>query len=63
MNPNTIAIMTIVGLFGLLGLFVASRAVDGGMSLFGFALFALAVFLEFWAIKRHFDEAEARPPA
>jgi hypothetical protein len=61
-NPSTISITTIVGLFGLLGLFVASRALDSGIYFFGFALFALAVFFQFWTIKRHFDDAEARLP-
>ncbi len=47
------------GLFGLLGLFLASHAVDDGMSVFGFALFAFGVLMVFWLTKKAFDAAEA----
>ena len=46
------------GAFGLLGLFLASRAVDDGMYVFGFALLVFGVFMVFWLIKHAFD-AEA----
>lgn len=44
---------------GVLGLLVASRAVDPGMQIFGLVLFALAVLLDFWLINRHYDPAVA----
>ncbi len=47
------------GLFGLLGLFLASHAVDDGMSVFGFALFAFGVLMVFWLTKKAFDAGEA----
>jgi hypothetical protein len=45
------------GLLGLLGLFLASRAVDDGMYVFGFALLVFGVFMVFWLIKHAFDAA------
>jgi hypothetical protein len=55
MTIGTILAMAAMTLTGLLGLFLASRAVDPGIHLFGFVLFALAIFLNFWFIKRHYD--------
>jgi hypothetical protein len=46
------------GLFGLLGIFLASRAVDVGMHVFGLALFAFGVLMVFWLMKHAFDAAE-----
>ena len=40
---------------GLLGLVLASNALDTGMYHFGFALFGFAVLYVFWLIKTHFD--------
>lgn len=53
------------GLFGLLGLFLASRAVDDGMYVFGFALLAFGILMVFSMMKQAFDmaEAEVREPA
>jgi hypothetical protein len=47
------------GLLGLLGLFLASHAVDDGIAVFGFALFAFGVLMVFWLIKKAFDAGEA----
>jgi hypothetical protein len=44
---------------GILGLFLAARAEDVGISLFGLSLFGFAVLLDFWLVKRHFDAAPA----
>ena len=46
------------GLIGLLGLFLASHAVDDGMYVFGFALLVFGIFMVFWLMKHAFD-AEA----
>jgi hypothetical protein len=53
------------GLFGLLGLFLASRSVDDGMYVFGFALFGFGIVMVFSMMKQAFDacEGEAREPA
>jgi hypothetical protein len=57
MNTSTIFTMAGMTAVGLLGLFMASRAVDDGIQIFGLVLFALAVLLDFWLIDRHYDPA------
>ncbi len=42
---------------GLLGLFMASRG-DAGIQIFGLLLAGFAVFMNFWLIKRHFDQID-----
>ena len=46
------------GLFGLIGLFMASAAHDRGIFIFGFALMVFAVLFCWFMIKTAFDEAE-----
>jgi hypothetical protein len=48
--------------FGVLGLVLASGALDTGMYHFGLALFGFSVLYVFWLIKSHFDEAARRLP-
>ena len=43
---------------GLIGLFMAARAHDTGIELFGFALMAFGVLFCWWMMKTAFDEAE-----
>ena len=45
-------------LFGLIGLFLASRAHDLGIYVFGLALAISAVLFCWWMIKTAYDEAE-----
>jgi hypothetical protein len=50
-------------LFALLGAVLASRAIDIGMSTFGFGLFGFGIFFVYWLMKDHFDQqARNRPP-
>ncbi len=63
MNPSTIFTMAGMTAVGFLGLLLASRAVDDGIQIFGLVLFALAVFLDFWLIHRHYDPAVAEVEA
>jgi hypothetical protein len=42
----------------LLGAWLAARAIDIGMTTFGFGLVVFGVWLVFWLIKDHFDERE-----
>ena len=49
----------IVALLGIVGLFLSANARDGGIYLFGLALFAFAVIYIFRQIKDAFDRAEA----
>ena len=47
------------GLFALIGLLMAGGAHDGGILLFGLALFVAGVLFAWWMIKTAYDEAEA----
>ena len=54
------------GLMGLVGLFMAGAARDGGILFFGLALALFGVLFSWWMIKTAYDEAEgssARGPA
>ena len=51
----------IVGVIGLLGLYVASRATDNTFYAMGLIVFVLAVAFIFYSIRRAFDETGARP--
>jgi hypothetical protein len=46
------------GFFGLLGLVLAAKAVDTGMSVFGFALFGFGILMIFWILKTEHDAAD-----
>lgn len=50
----------LVALAGILGLFLAANAADGGFYAFGLLLFVFAVLFIFMSIKKAFDESEAR---
>ena len=47
-----------VAALGLLGLFLASRAADPALTLFGLMLFAFAVLFDFGLIRRAYDARE-----
>lgn len=51
----------IVGVIGILGLFVASRATDSTFYSLGLIVFVLAVAFIFYSIRRAFDKASAGP--
>lgn len=46
-----------VAVAGLVGLYLASRG-DAGIQVFGLLLAGFGVFLNFWLIKRHFDQID-----
>jgi hypothetical protein len=46
------------GLFSLLGLFLASRAIDDGMYVFGLGLFVFGVGMIFFLIRMHDKASE-----
>jgi hypothetical protein len=52
-----------VAIVGILGLYLASRAHDGGVYLFGLALFIFAVAYVFSLIKQSFDRSERKSGA
>ena len=45
--------------FGLIGLILASGAMDDGMFVFGLSLFGFACVFDFGLLRRHFDKREA----
>lgn len=49
----------LIGLAGIIGLFLAAYAVDSAFYAFGLLLFVFAVAFIFMNIKKAFDEAEA----
>jgi hypothetical protein len=57
-NAMKVIFGVLVGIAAIGGLLLASRGVDLGMEIFGLLLFAFGVFLDFWFIKRYFDEAD-----
>ncbi len=59
MNVATVVVAVFATILGLVGLFMASRAADTGIYLFGLAIFAFSIVLDFQFIKRHFDGADA----
>ena len=59
MKTSSIFTFAVMAVLAILGLFIASRAVDAGMQLFGFVLVAFGVFKVFWLINRHFDQLAA----
>ncbi len=52
------AISAGIGVIGLVGLFFASRAQDGGIYYGGLLIFVIAVGYIFWQIKRAMDEGD-----
>ena len=57
-NTGRWIVCGLVGLAGILGLFLAAGAVDGGFYFFGLLLFGFAVVFIFANVKNAFDEAE-----
>jgi hypothetical protein len=49
----------LAGLFGLIGLFLASGARDAGILIFGLGLFVSGMLFAWWMIKTAYDESEA----
>jgi ABC-type uncharacterized transport system permease subunit len=47
-------------MLALLGALVASRAIDIGMSTFGFGLVVFGIGLTLWLVKDYFDEQRRR---
>jgi hypothetical protein len=58
-QASDIVVGLIMALFGLVGLFLASRALDDEMCVFGLSLAGFASLFIFGQIHRHFDEITA----
>lgn len=54
------AISAGIGVIGLIGLYFASNAQDGGIYYGGLLIFIIAVGYIFWQIKRAMDEGDRR---
>ena len=60
-EPSDLIIGLLMTASGLVGLILASGAMDNEMYVFGLSLFALAVAFDFGLLRRHFDRLEAKP--
>ena len=59
-EPSDLIVGLLMAALGLIGLILASGAMDDGMYVFGFSLFVFACVFEFGLMRRHFDKREAR---
>jgi hypothetical protein len=59
-DPSDLIVGLLMTAFGIIGLILASGAMDNEMYVFGLALFAFAVLFDLGLIRRHFDRQEAR---
>ena len=59
-DPSDHIVGLLMTAFGIIGLILASGAMDNEMYVFGLALFAFAVVFDLGLIRRHFDRQEAR---
>ncbi|MCC7271672.1 MAG: hypothetical protein IT561_03325 [Alphaproteobacteria bacterium] len=56
MSPtSSFALGSLIGILGILGLFLAARAHDPQMYVVGLVFAIFAVLFDFWLIKRWFD--------
>ncbi len=58
-NIGGLIVGLMMGLFGLIGLFLVAGAMDPEMYVFGLALTGFAVVFDFGLIKCHFDRQDA----
>jgi hypothetical protein len=58
-DPSDLIVGLMMAAFGLIGLILASGAMDNEMYVFGLSLFAFACVFDFGLLRRHFDRMEA----
>jgi hypothetical protein len=58
-EPSDLIVGLLVAVFGLIGLVLASGAMDDEMFVFGLSLFGFACVFDFGLLRRHFDKREA----
>jgi hypothetical protein len=58
-EPSDLIVGLLMAALGLVGLILASGAMDDEMYVFGFSLFGLACAFEFGLLRRHFNKLEA----
>jgi hypothetical protein len=59
-DPSDLIVGLMMAVFGLVGLILASGAMDNEMYVFGLSLFGFACIFDLGLIRRHFDRMEAR---
>jgi hypothetical protein len=59
-DPSDLIVGLMMAVFGLVGLILASGAMDNEMYIFGLSLFGFACVFDFGLLRRHFDRMEAR---
>ncbi len=59
-EPSDFIVGLLMLVFGIVGLFLASGAMDDEMYVFGLTLFGFATAFEFGLLRRHFDKVETR---
>jgi hypothetical protein len=59
-EPSDFIVGLLMLVFGIVGLFLASGAMDDEMYVFGLTLFGFATAFEFGLLRRHYDKLEAR---
>jgi hypothetical protein len=58
-EPSDLIVGLMMSALGLLGLILASGAMDDGMYVFGFSLFGFACVFVLGLLRRHFDRQDA----
>jgi hypothetical protein len=58
-EPPDLIVGLLMAALGLVGLILASGAMDNEMYVFGFSLFGFACVFNFGLLRRHFDKLEA----
>ena len=59
-EPSDLIVGLLMTAFGIIGLILASGAMDNEMYVFGLSLFGFAVLFDVGLIRRHFDKQEVR---
>jgi hypothetical protein len=57
-EPSDLIVGLLMAVFGLIGLILASGAMDGEMFVFGLSLFGFACVFVLGLVRRHFDRLE-----
>lgn len=58
-RAGDVAVGVLVALLGLVGLIMASGAMDDEIFIFGLSLFGFSVVFDFGLVRKHFDRADA----
>jgi hypothetical protein len=59
-EPSDLIVGLLMAALGLIGLILASGAMDDGMYVFGLSLFGFACVFVLGLLRRHFDRLEAK---